>query len=284
MIFGKFGFPAWGLAGAAIATMLSQWIRFSIYITIIFLTDRKEKQYAVISGMKPDWQLLRRLLYYGTPTGLYTFIDTITFTMFLMIIGGLGEVERNATTIAFTMNSLTFIPLSGIGIVVTSMVGNQLGDNRSDLARRATMTALVIGSVYTGFFALLFFAIPQWLLLAFAAFSNPGDFDAIRNLSITLFQFMAVYLCFDSCSIIFCSTLRGAGDTIFIMLMLLILAPFFVLMTWIGVYVFGLGISWCWIAVTCVVFAYCAGFTIRYLGGKWETMRVIEKEWQKEIS
>ncbi|MDR1268091.1 MAG: MATE family efflux transporter [Planctomycetaceae bacterium] len=283
MIFGHLGFPAWGLAGAAIATMISQWVRFGIYVTLMFLTDWKEKRYNILGGMKPNIPLLGRLLYYGTPSSSYTFLDTITFTLFIMIIGGIGQLERNATTIAFTMNAFTFMPLIGIGIVVTSMVGNQLGNNRPDLARRATMTALIIGCVYTGVFGILFIAVPHWLLFAFAAFTDPQEFATVYDLSVILLQFIALYLFFDSCSIIFSSTLRGAGDTVFVMRVVFIVAPLLPLACFAGVHYFGLGLIWCWIALTFDVFAYCVLFTFRFYSKKWEAMRVIEKELQKKI-
>ncbi len=38
---------------------------------------------------------------------------------------------------------------------------------------------------------------------------------------------------------------------------------------------------WCWVALTLSVFAYFGAFTVRYFGGKWESMRVIEKNLQK---
>ncbi|GHT14371.1 MATE family efflux transporter [Planctomycetales bacterium] len=278
MIFGKCGCPELGLAGAAIATAISQWVRLFIYIVLIFLSDKDADEFNVVKGMAINFPLLSRLFYYGVPAGFYTFVDTIAFTVFIMIIGGLGEVQRNATTIAFTMNSLTFIPLSGIGIVVTSMVGNQLGHNRPDMARRATMTAVVFGVIYSGVFAALFFFIPDYLLSAFAAFSKPADFAAVHDLCVTLMMFLALYLCFDSVSIIFCSTLRGAGDTHFVALLVTILAPLYPLACYIGVSFFGLGIIWCWIVVTAAVFVYLAAFALRYRSKTWETLRVIEQE------
>jgi MATE family multidrug resistance protein len=199
-----------------------------------------------------------------------------------MIIGGLGEFQRNATTIAFTMNSLTFIPLTGIGIVVTSMVGNQLGNNRPDLARRATNTAFVIGCVYTGFFAILFLAVPDFLLSAFAAFSDAKEFEAIRGLTVILLRFIALYFFFDSFAFIAGSTLRGAGDTVFVMRVVLIVAPLLPLMCFVGIRYFDLGLIWCWIVLTANVFAYFIFFTLRFLSKKWESMRVIEKELQKQ--
>ncbi|MDR0391480.1 MAG: MATE family efflux transporter [Planctomycetaceae bacterium] len=281
MIFGKCGFPAWGLAGAAIATMISQWVRLAIYIVLIFWADIKEKRYNILGGMKPDFKLFGRLLYYGTPSSSYSFIDMATFTLFLMIIGGLGEFQRNATTIAFTMNSFTFIPLTGIGIVVTSMVGNQLGNNRPDLARRVTNTAFVIGCIYTGFFVVLFIAVPDFLLSAFAVFSDAEEFESLRDLTVILLRFIALCVFFDSCALIAGSTLRGAGDTIFVMRVVFIVAPLLPILCWLGIRCFGFGLMWCWIILTANVIAYFIFFVIRFCGKKWETTRVIEKELQK---
>lgn len=283
MIFGKCGFPEWGLAGAAIATMISQWVRFIIYIVIIFIIDFKDKRYKIISGMKLNFRLIGRILYYGIQSGSYTFVDTITFTLFIMIIGGLGELERNATTIAFTMNSLTFIPLTGIGIVVTSMVGNQLGSNQPNLARRATNTAFVIGCIYTGFFAILFITVPDLLLLTFSIFSDEKEFEAIHSLTIILLRFIALYIFFDSCAFIAGSALRGAGDTTFILRVVFIVAPFLPLLCIVGINFFGLGLMWCWSVLTVIVFVYFTSFTLRFRSKKWESVRVIEKELQKGI-
>ncbi|MCL2744394.1 MAG: MATE family efflux transporter [Planctomycetaceae bacterium] len=278
LIFGKLGFPEWGLAGAAVTTAFSQWIRFLIYLILIFLADRKTKQFGVLAEMKLDLPQMGRLFYYGIPAGFYTFVDTISFTAFILIIGGLGEIERNATTLAFTMNSLTFIPLVGIGIVVTSMAGNQLGANRPELARRATMTAMVFGVVYSAFFSLLFWAIPDVLLQPFASFSSPEDFAKIHGLTITLLLFIALYLCFDGATIIYCSTLRGAGDTHFIAAVMLVLAPLCPALCYAGVRFFDLGIIWCWSVLTASVFVYLVVFGLRYRSKVWESIRVIEKE------
>jgi MATE family multidrug resistance protein len=278
LIFGKFGFPHWGLEGAAIATTIAQWLRFSIYIFLMFIDDWKTQRFHIVRGMVIDVPLFSRLLYFGTPAGIYTFIDTAAFTLFIMIIGGLGDVQRTATTIAFTLNSFIFMPLSGIGIVVTSMVGNQLGKNRPDLARRATITSFLIGCCYTGFFVFAFLVLPEIFITLFSVFTDPKEFAAAHDLSIILLRFIAFYLFFDSCSIIFCSTLRGAGDTVFVMWLVIICAPLYPLVCWIGIHFFGLDVLWCWTVLTAAVFLYCVLFVLRYRSPVWESMRVIEKE------
>ena len=282
-IFGKFGFPEWGLAGAAIATAISMWVRFLIYVILMFMQDQKSHKFHVLRGMRFDVPLIGRLCYYGIPSGCYTFFDNITFTAFILMIGGLGVVERNATTIAFTLNSFTFIPLNGIGFAVTSMVGNQLGKNRPDLARRATITSVMIGCIYTGFFGIAFLVCPDVFLSMFAAYISPEEFAGMHDLCVQLLWFIALYLLFDSCVVILYSTLRGAGDMIFTAVLNSILAPLLPICSAIGIFYFGLGVLWCWAVLTLYILVYCGCLVIRYRSKVWESMRVIEKEFVPEL-
>jgi MATE family multidrug resistance protein len=278
LIFGKFGFPAWGLAGAALVTAIVLWVRFLMYVILMFAQDWHANKFHVLGGMRLDFPLIGRLCYYGIPAGLYAFLDTLTFTAFILMIGGLGTVQRNATTIAFTLNSFTFIPLNGIGIAVTSMVGNQLGKNRPDLARRVAMTSVTIGCLYAGFFGAAFLFCPNAFLSLFSAYTSPEEFAAMRDLCIVLLRFIALYLFFDSSLAILFSTLRGAGDTIFIAWLTGLLAPLLPIGSFIGIYFFGLGVLWCWTVLTLYVFFYCICLMFRYRSKVWESMRVIEKE------
>lgn len=275
-IFGTCGFPRLGLAGAAIATVVAQWVRLTIYLMLIFYADHQEHQYRIISGMKPDFNLFRRLLYYGVPSSLYLFFDTISFTVFVLVIGGLGEVASGASTIAFTLNAFTFLPLVGIGIVVSSMVGNQLGENRPDLARRATYTALLLSLGYTAFFGALFIFLPEPFLVGFAYFQPTEHFEPLKTQTIILLRFVAFYLVFDSCAILCSSALRGAGDTLYVMYATFALSPLFPTFCYVGIRFFGLGLYWCWTILSLWVVSFCVVFALRFLSDKWETCRVIE--------
>ncbi len=135
--------------------------------------------------------------------------------------------------------------------------------------------------MYTGVLGILFLTMPGVLLAGFAAHTNPAEFAEVYDLSLILMRFIAVYLLFDCLSIVFSSALRGAGDTVFIMYVVLIFAPLLPLGCFIGIECFKLGVIWCWVALTLSVFGYCGCFTPRYFGKKWESMRVIEKNLQK---
>lgn len=289
MIFGKWGFPEWGLEGAAIATVISQWIRFFTFLVLMFMSDWEERNFHIFQGMKPDWKLFGRLMYFGLPSGIHIFLDTACFAIFLMVIGGLGEIEANATSVAFTFNNFTFLPIAGTGIAITSMVGNQLGYNRPDLAERATYTAAIIGLFYISLFGIMFVFFPGYVLNAFAAYSSENSvesaekFQQIMHTSIILLRFVALYLAFDAFAILFSAAIKGAGDTRFALWITLILGPLMPVLAFIGIVGFGFGLYWCWSVLSFCVFITGLIFFLRFRQGKWKNMRVIEKELQRKM-
>lgn len=281
-IFGYAGFPAWGLAGAAWATVVSQWLRWSIFLSLAFYDDFSHQWLlGFAKSMRLELHLWRKLLWFGGASGVHLFVDAAGFTVFMLLIGGLGAREDAATVIAFTMNMLSFIPITGAGIAVTTLVGNQLGANRPDLAHRATMTTLVLMLVYSGFFAFLYVVTPNFLLAGYAAFAHTEEFASIRDLTIILLRFVAVYLFVDTIAIILASALKGAGDTIFVMNLNFVMLPLLPLMCAAGIYGFGLGILWCWIVLEIFVWTISLIYIYRYYGGKWKSMRIVDIPLQK---
>lgn len=281
-IYGYAGFPEWGIAGAAAATAVSQWVRLVILVVWMFLADGKNDLYAVRSGFKFDFQLMKRIIRFGGESGLQASVDVLCFTFFLLLIGGLGSVQANASTVAFTMNNFTFMPLVGTGIAVMSLVGNQLGENRPDLAQRGTITALVIGIAYAGMFGLAYLIVPESILQFCAWITEVKDFDESISIAVTLLRLVSAYLLFDGCCIVLCSALKGAGDTKFVMIVTWITAPILPLACLIGIFCFGMGVIGCWVVMTVFIFSMAFVFLIRFRGGKWKNMRVIEMKIEEE--
>ncbi|MGL4942622.1 MAG: MATE family efflux transporter [Thermoguttaceae bacterium] len=288
LIFGACGFPAWGLEGAAWATVVSQFLRFAIFLAIALWEDyvpskqnsalpREQRDvFGLIAGMRIDWPLGKRMLWFGGASGFHVFIDAAGFTAFIMLIGGLGPREEAATVIAFTMNMLSFLPLVGTGIGVMTLVGNQIGAGRPDLAQRATMTALAIAACYCGVFAFLYAITPHVLLSGYAMFADTTAFAEIQDLTVVLLRFIAMYLFVDAIGIVFASALKGAGDTMFVMWLSAVTMPILPIASAIGIHFAGLGLMWCWIVLTVWVWVICIFYVARFFGGKWKKMRVIE--------
>jgi MATE family multidrug resistance protein len=79
-------------------------------------------------------------------------------------------------------------------------------------------------------------------------------------------------------NIVFCSAIKGAGDTRYVMLVTVILSVFvFVMPVYLAVVVFELGLMIAWVFATAYIILLGFIFYLRFLGGKWKTMRVIER-------
>jgi MATE family multidrug resistance protein len=84
-IFGRGGFPRWGVAGAAWSTVVAQALGAAIFIVLI-LRPASRRAYATLSGWRFDRALFLRLLRYGLPSGLQYSLEILAFAIFMMIV------------------------------------------------------------------------------------------------------------------------------------------------------------------------------------------------------
>ena len=280
-IFGYLGFPAMGIEGAGWATAASQWFKMLVYWWLMMRPDHIAR-YGLAAGKRFDAALMWRLVRFGSPNGLQMFVEVTAFTAINLLVGALGPLAMAATTLAFNVNSVAWVPMIGMGIAVSTLVGQQLGHNRPELAARATWTAFWMGSAYMGAMALVYVAIPDVLLLGHKAGTTPEQFDALRDLTIVLLRFVAVYCVFDAMNMIFVSALKGAGDMRFVLLSTMVISPLPILAAWFGIRYFDLGLLWAWAVVTAWISTLGIIYLARFLQGRWKAMRVIEPEYAIE--
>jgi MATE family multidrug resistance protein len=277
LIFGNWGFPELGIKGAAIATVISGCFSFVVYL--ILLSRRAyEKSYNTLKGARLNKELFKRLIHFGLPSGVQFFLDVIGFSIFILLMGRLGTVPLAATNIAFNINTLAFMPMIGFGIAVSILVGQSLGKNKPELAERGTYSGFHMTFIYMSTVAFLYMVVPDIFLKPFAAKANPETFQSILKIARILLRFVAVYAVFDTLNIIFSSALRGAGDTHFIMRMIIIAsASLLVIPTYIVIIVLRAGVYTAWTIASIYIITLGFLFLARFLKGRWKTMRVIEE-------
>ena len=274
-IFGHLGLPRMGIAGAGWATVLA-----SVLQTIACAALVLRRPYRVRHRMldwRPDARLLRALVRFGLPNGVQLFVDMAGFTVFLLLIGRLGRDVLAATSLAFNINTLAFMPMIGLGITVSVIVGQALGRNDPAAARAGVRSALELSLVYMVVVAALFVLVPGLFLAPFRAQADPRSFHSIAALASVLLRFVAAYTLFDALNIVFSSALKGAGDTRFVMAMIAVLSvtvlivPSVLAVGWLHASVYA-----CWTIASVYVAALGVAFYLRYRAGGWAAMRVIE--------
>ncbi|MDR1383381.1 MAG: MATE family efflux transporter [Planctomycetaceae bacterium] len=278
LIFGRFGFSELGVGGAALATTICMWFRFFAFFALMFLADGRNDQFGVLRGCRIDLSLIKRIFRFGFPGGIEYMFEMTSFNVFIMLMGMLSPQALSATAIAFSLNSLSFLPLIGMGIAVMSIVGRHLGENRPELAQRATLTALTLGLFSNSFFVILFLFFPNPLLYAYMMFGDAEKLAALHDMTVIMLRFIAVYILFDGVNIVFMSAIKGAGDSFFLLLVMMIMAPILAgtcsLFIWLG-----FGVYACWTILTVWTCVYAGIFCLRFFQGKWKKMRVIEQDY-----
>lgn len=275
LIFGKLGIPALGIKGAAIATNIAIVCGFLVLLSLVF-TKAHAMRFQLYSTWQFNLGIFNRLIYFGLPNGLRLLIDMSAFTAFLMFIGTLGTKELAASNIAFNINALSFLPMVGLMIGVSVVVGQRLGDKQVVLAEKATWSGLHIAVIFFGSLGLMYLLIPELFIYPFTLNGGLQEFNDGEQLIITLLRFIALFGLFDAMFLVFLGALEGAGDTRFIMkasilisLGLLIL-PCYLYIKYFEAELFGL-----WMIITFNVILYCLVFYIRFRQGQWKSMSVI---------
>lgn len=275
LIFGNFGFPRMGIAGAAIGTVAGSVVACIIYI-ILFMQKRYRQQYKTLANWKFDRELFARLLKFGAPNGFQFMLDILAFTVFVALLGRMGAVAHSASTMVFNVNLLAFLPMIGMGIGVNILVGQFLGaDNEKD-AETSTWSAFIMCSTYMVSIGIAFVVFPGFFLAPFKAGMDPAYFAEIESLAVKLLWFVAFYCIFDTGNIIFAGALKGAGDTRFVMLVSLGLSWLIMVIPTYFVVILNKGIYAAWFIGTAYVCLLAVVFLLRFLQGKWKKMRVIE--------
>jgi MATE family multidrug resistance protein len=277
LIYGAFGLPEMGIEGAALATVIGGAVSAVLFCALIF-TRTNERRFAVRSAFALDRDLFARLMKYGLPGGVQFFLDIFAITFFVFLVGRIGKQELAATNIVFSINTLAFLPMVGFSVAASTLVGQALGANDPDEAHRDTMRTLRLTAGYMTAVAVIFALVPE----AFLGLFRPRDLDAAGYAAITstgvwLMRFVAVYSLIDSVGMILFGALKGAGDSRYLMLSMGGAAVFaMILPTYAAVEWFGAGVYTAWAFLTAYVFVLAGLMWLRYRGGKWRRMRVIE--------
>ena len=269
LIFGKFGMPALGVSGAAIATVIARCTELFLMIFIIY-RDKDHPLAASIKELKAfDKEFLKRYYKTATPVIINEFMWSLGTIMYSVAYSRVGTTAIAAVQVANTVTNIFMVGAMGVGNACAVMLGSELGAGRDDLAikyaRKFSIITFGIGALVG---LILYASIPiinTWFGV------TPNLEEGVRNILLVKVLF-SPFVTFNTALVI--GILRSGGDTKYA-LFLEIGGVWF-----IGVPMAFIGALWLKLPIHYIVFMVSLEELFKTIVG---LPRVISNKWAKNL-
>ncbi|WP_246999078.1 MATE family efflux transporter [Halosolutus gelatinilyticus] len=210
LIFGWWVFPELGVAGAAVATVLSRAIATAVGFYLLYYTDVGPE--IGVDHIRPRLEYVTEIVRLGVPTALEQSMTALALVVMTAMVVTFPPAVVAAYGLGNRLISLAFLPAMGLGQATDSIVGQNLGADRSDRAAKATWIASgVIAGIMllAGAIAFLF---PEPFVSVFLTADEAGRAETIAY-GVTYLQFAAFAFVFMGVLQVIQGAFRGAGNT-----------------------------------------------------------------------
>jgi multidrug resistance protein, MATE family len=205
LIFGKFGAPALGVAGAAWATSAARWL---MVVVLLGIAWRHLRPYLLpVRADTFSLAPLGRMLALGAPIGIQFQLEYGVFAVVGLLMGTLGTTALAAHQVAINIASFTFMVPMGIAAAAAVLVGHAVGRADAPEARRSATAALLSGVGFMALMAIVLLAAPG--LIARVYTTDVG----VIAIAIVLIPLAGFFQVFDGMQVVCGGILRGLGDT-----------------------------------------------------------------------
>ena len=271
LIGGKFGFPALGIRGAAIATILGAAVSCTMSIISVCKKDCYVNFiYIIQNKIKPRLVSLVNIIKLGYSIFLEQLLIRAGFLATALMAADQGTSAMAAHQACLNVISLSFAIGDGLQHAAVALIGRSLGEKNPDMAKEYGKKCHKIGGIMSIVFAVVFLLFSRWIMWLFF----PKDPDIIDiGVSIMYILTVAVLLQIRQC--IYMGSLRGAGDTKYTAF----ISAFSITVTrtivgYVCCYMLGMGIFGVWMGVLADQVTRFIMSGARYKKGKWVSIKI----------
>ena len=274
LIYGMGPIPALGVAGAAYGTLIGNLVS-TVILFAKFFGKSCHRRFRTRYAFAFSWPLTQELLKKGIPSGVEMFLNMSAFQLLILMFHALGPESATASSVMFNWDMVAYVPLMGLEVASTSLVGRYVGAKDGAAASRSTYSGLKLGWGYSLLIGILFIFFPGLLTdifkpdVAEASAEAIAIFESARPMSIFMLRIATFYIFVEVLLVIYAGALRGAGDTLWVMFACAIMNWCVAGSLYLVAYVFGLPAHLAWIAVVAVYSTAPVLFWLRWKNGKW---------------
>ena len=200
-------FPAMGVKGAAIATVVASLWMFVHYGLYLFSKQIKSR-FAVLS-LSVDGEMMNRQFRLAAPQGLQEVFIAAGWSMFYKIVGMIGLIELATTELLFTIMHASFMPALGVGQACSTLVSKYMGENKINKSEASIKESIRLAEYIMGVMGLSFILFPKYYLFIFT------DDPEILRMGVFGLRMIGAVQFLDAIGFVLWFALSGAGNTLF---------------------------------------------------------------------
>jgi len=273
LIYGHLGSPAYGVTGAAWASVLATVIGF----VVLFVCFWRQVGHAKVEGratfvVADLWRLVR----FGLPSGLNWFFEFAAFAFFInVVVTALGTTALAALMAVLQLNSVSFMPAFGLASAGAVFVGQAIGADQKDDVKGILKLTIAVMAAWQGLVGLLYLLVPGLLLIPFEVEALAGT--AFLSVAVWMLRLSSAWQLFDALVNGVGEALRAAGDTAFTLWARLAMAwTLFVPGAWFAVRTYEGGVTAAMIALVAYMAALSLVLWLRFENGAWRKIELTD--------
>jgi MATE family multidrug resistance protein len=241
LIYGKWGFPEMGIAGAGLASTIAEGIAFIVFILYIFW-DKANRAYGLFEFPRIDINIIKAQLKLSTPIVLQSVVGMGSWFIFFIIIEDMGKTELAVSNIMRAVYLLFMIPCWGFASSINTLVSNLIGQNKSDEVFWVTTKTAILCFGIT-------MACAGTMLIAPDVVLRIGtDNDLLIQQSLRLTGVLTAILALFSIGAIYFNGLVGTGATQQALLLQIACVVFYLIYIYVVVHQLGCSLETAWMA------------------------------------
>lgn len=275
LIFGRFGIEPMGIKGAAVASILGS-AGAIIMLAFAYCKKKNTIEFSVSNSFRFNPSIMKKLFRFGYPAGVELFLNFFAFSIMVSLFHSQGDVSATAATIMFNWDLVSFIPLLGMEIAVTSLVGRYMGGKRPQVAHRAALSGIKIGLFYSMSILVLFLFIPEMLVRVFTPETYSPVFESAVPVASNMIRIASLYVLAEAVMVALVGALRGAGDTVFTMIASVASHWLIIPIIYVSLNVLNLSVELSWFSAVIFYLVFCLILYLRFKSGKWKKIKLID--------
>ena len=270
LINGHFGFPALGIRGAAIATVLGTVVSCVMSIRSVMKKDGFiSLPYIFENKIRPTVKAFTELVSMGYSVFFEQLLMRIGFVLTAVMAAHQGTSAMAAHQVAMNIMGLSFAFGDGLQAAAVALIGRSLGEKRPDRAKEYGSACQTIGGVISISLAVIYFFGASMLMNLFFE-----DYKIVE-IGVSIMHIIIITVLFQVRQVVYMGCLRGAGDTLYTALASMISVT--IIRTIAGYffcYVVGWGIQGIWLGVLADQVSRYFFAMLRFKAGKWVEIKI----------